>query len=81
MFKNFPAFLRGIVVVAFDDFIKNHENETKTILEIHKNATVFTNNNTDEAVGLLPADIVKYVRVENNALKGFPLISGLNDTF
>lgn len=62
-------------------FIKNRENESKTILEIHMNATVFTNNNTDEAAGLLSADIVKDVEVENNALKGFPLISGLNDTF
>ena len=67
--------------MAFDDFIKNHENETKTILEIHKNVMVFTNNNTDEAAALLPADIVKDVEVENNAFKGFPLILGLNDTF
>lgn len=67
--------------MAFDDFIKNHENETKTILEIHMNATVLINNNTDEAAGLLSADIVKDVEVENNALKGFPLISDLNDTF
>ena len=69
------------VVVASDDFIKNHENETKTILEIHENATAFVNNNTDEAAGLLPADIVKDVEVEKKALKGFPLISGLNDTY
>lgn len=67
--------------MAFDDFIKNHENETKTILEIHMNATVFINNNADEAAGLLSADIVKDVEVENNALKSFPLISDLNDTF
>ena len=69
------------VVVASDDFIKNHENTTKTILEIHENATSFINNNTDEAAGLLPADIVKDVEVEKKALKGFPLISGLNDTY
>ncbi len=69
------------VVVASDDFIKNHENETKTILEIHKDATAFVNNNTDEAAGLLPADIVKDVEVEKKALAGFPLISGLDDNY
>ena len=69
------------VVVASDDFIKNHENTTKTILDIHENATSFINNNTDEAAGLLPADIVKDVEVEKKALKGFPLISGLDDSY
>ncbi|MBQ6629472.1 MAG: ABC transporter substrate-binding protein [Methanobrevibacter sp.] len=69
------------VVVASDDFIKNHENETKTILEIHENATAYINNNTDEAAGLLPADIVKDVEIEKKALAGFPLISGLNDSY
>ncbi len=69
------------VVVASDDFIKNHENETKTILEIHENATAYINNNTDEAAGLLPADIVKDVEIEKKALAGFPLISGLNESY
>ena len=69
------------VVVASDDFIKNHEDETKTILEIHENATAYINNNTDEAAGLLPSDIVKDVEVEKKALAGFPLISGLDDSY
>ena len=34
------------VVVASDKFINDHENETKTILEIHENATDFINNNS-----------------------------------
>ena len=53
----------------------------KTILEIHKDATAFVNNNTDEAAGLLPADIVKDVEVEKKALAGFPLMSGLDDNY
>lgn len=69
------------VVVASDDFINNHENETKLILAIHENATAFINNNTDEAAGLLPDDIVSDVELEKKALAGFPLISGLNDSF
>ncbi len=69
------------VVVASDNFIKNNENTTKTILEIHENATSFINSNTDEAAGLLPSDIVKDVEVEKKALKGFPLISGLNESY
>lgn len=69
------------VVAASDKFIKEHENETKTILAIHENATAFINNNTDEAAGLLPSDIVKDVEVEKKALAGFPLISGLDDSY
>ena len=69
------------VVVASDKFISEHENETKSILEIHKNATDYINNNTDEAAGLLPEDIVSDVEVEKKALSGFSLISGLDDDF
>ena len=50
-------------------------------MEIHKNATEYINNNTDEAAGLLPDDIVSDVEVEKKALSGFPLISGLDDDF
>ena len=69
------------VVVASDKFIKDHPNETNTILEIHKNATDFINNNTDEAATLLPSDIVSDVEVEKSAIAGFPFISGLNESF
>ncbi|MBE6490006.1 MAG: ABC transporter substrate-binding protein [Methanobrevibacter sp.] len=69
------------VVVASDKFIKDHTNETNTILEIHKNATDFINNNTDEAATLLPSDIVSDVEVEKSAIAGFPFISGLNESF
>lgn len=69
------------VVVASDSFLNNHPNETKTILEIHENATSFINNNTDEAAGLLPDNIVSDVELEKKALSGFPLISGLDDSY
>ena len=69
------------VVVASDKFIENHPNETSKILEIHKNATDYINNNTDEAAGLLPDNIVSDVEVEKKALSGFPFISGLGDDF
>ena len=69
------------VVVASDKFIDEHPNETQKILEIHENATAFINNNTDEAAGLLPEDIVSDVEVEKKALSGFSLISGLDDDY
>ena len=69
------------VVVASNKFIKDHPNETSTIVEIHKNATDFINNNTDEAASLLPTDIVSDVDVEKKAIAGFPFISGLNESF
>ena len=69
------------VVVASDKFIDNHPNETQKILEIHENATNYINNNTDEAAGLLPDNIVSDVELEKKALAGFPLISGLDDSY
>lgn len=69
------------VVAASDKFIDEHSNETNTLLEIHKNATEFINNNTDEAAGLLPDNIVSDVEVEKKSLSSFPLIYGLDDDF
>ena len=74
------------VVVASDDFIKNHPNETKTILEIHENATNFINEKiadgkTSEIVDLLPSDIVSDKNVEATSIESFPFISGLDDSF
>ena len=69
------------VVVASDKFIEEHPNETQKIIDIHENATNFINNNTDEAAGLLPKDIVSDVEVEKQALAGFPFISGLNESY
>ena len=69
------------VVVATDKFLESHPNETAKILEIHENATDFINNNTDEAAGLLPKDIVSDVEVEKVSMSSFPFISGLDDEY
>ncbi|MBQ7927431.1 MAG: ABC transporter substrate-binding protein [Methanobrevibacter sp.] len=74
------------VVVASDDFIKNHENTTKDIIAIHENATKFINDNiengsSDKVVKLLPKDIVSDENLEADSLESFPFISGINNTF
>ena len=69
------------VVVASDKFLEEHPNETNTILEIHKNATEFINNNTDEAASMIPSDIVSDVEVEKVAMSSFPFIYGLDDSY
>lgn len=74
------------VVVASDDFIKNHENETKIIIDIHKNATDFINEkvasgNASEVVKLLPKDIVSDENIEIDSLGSFPFISGIDNGF
>ncbi len=74
------------VVVASDDFIKSHENETKLIVEIHENATNFINDNikngsADAVVKLLPEDIVSDADLEAKSLISFPFISGIDDSF
>ena len=74
------------VVVASDDFIKNHEDTAKEIVAIHENATKFINDNiendtTDEIGKLLPEDIVTDPAVEADSLESFPFISGLDDNY
>lgn len=69
------------VVVASDKYIENHPNETQKILEIHENATDFINENSDEAAGMLPSDIVSDVEVEKISMSSFPFISGLNESY
>ena len=74
------------VVVASDDFIKNHENTTKDIVAIHENATKFINDNiengsSDKVVKLLPEDIVSDANLEVDSLESFPFISGIDKSF
>ena len=74
------------VVVASDDFIKNHEDTVKTILDIHKEATDYINENVAagnaaDVVSLLPEDIVSDADLEASSLESFPFISGIDDSF
>jgi NitT/TauT family transport system substrate-binding protein len=74
------------VVVASDDFIKNHEDTVKDIVAIHKNATDFINDNVkngnaSEVVKLLPKDIVSDADLEAKSLQSFPFISGIDNSF
>ena len=74
------------VVVASDDFIKNHKDTAKDIVAIHENATNFINENVkngsaDKVVKLLPEDIVADPALEAQSLASFPFISGLDNSF
>lgn len=74
------------VVVASDDFIKNHEDTVKDIIAIHKEATDFINEqlysgNASAVVELLPEDIVSDSDLEALSLESFPFISGIDDGF
>ena len=69
------------VVAASDKFINEHPNETAKILEIHRNATDFINNNTNESVKLLPRDLLGDGGAERMSMSSLPFISGLNDTY
>ena len=73
------------VVVASQDIIDKKPDTVKDIVEIHKNATKFINdnakNNASAVVKLLPKDIVSNEDVEAKSLASFPFLSGLNDTY
>ena len=69
------------VVVASDDFIANHPDTLKDILDIHKDATEFINENPADAAKLLPSDIVPDANVEATSLENINFISGLDDNY
>ncbi len=73
------------VVVASQDMIDKRPDTVKDIVEIHKNATKFINdnaqNNSSAVIKLLPKDIVSNEEVEAKSLDSFPFLSGLNDTY
>lgn len=74
------------VVVASQDYLNRHPNETKTLLNIHANETKYINDkiadgNTQEIVDHLPDDIITNKNVEKDSIESFPLISGLNESF
>lgn len=74
------------VVVASDEFLENHKEVAKDILEIHKEATKYINDNiangnTNEIVELLPDEIVSNDELEAKSLESFPFTSGLSNNF
>lgn len=74
------------VVVASNDFIKDHKDTAEEIVAIHEEATKFINDNiendtTDKVVELLPEDIVTDPAVEAESLESFPFISGLDNDY
>lgn len=69
------------VIAASDDFIKNHPDEVKDIVDIHQNATEYIQSNTSKAASELPDNIVSDAKIEEKALGGIKFISGLNDTY
>lgn len=73
------------VIVATDDFTENHAEEAKAILDVHKEATDYINENLngneDKIVDSLPSDVVVDKKLEASSLKSFPFTSGLSNNF
>jgi NitT/TauT family transport system substrate-binding protein len=69
------------VIVASDNFIKNHPTELSKILKIHENATNFINQNPSQAAKLLPKDLVSNTTIEEQSLKNGHFVSGLSSDF
>lgn len=69
------------VVAASDDFLKEHPDEAKKIVEIHDNATKYVQENPDDSVSQLPKDIVANPDIEKKSLSGINFVSGLDDEY
>jgi len=68
------------VIVAREDFIKNHDNELKTILDIHNETTDYILKNPEEAATKLPSDLFD-VNIEKIAMKNIKFTSGLSNDY
>lgn len=68
-------------VVAREDFINNHPEELKKLLEAHEDATEFTNENPAEAAACLPEDIVPDKDLQASVIKDTTFISGLDSSY
>lgn len=69
------------VIAASDDFLKEHPDEAKKLVDINNNATNYIKEHPDDAVSQLPKDIVSNPDIEKKSLSGINFISGLNDTY
>ena len=69
------------VVAASDNFLKEHPEEAKKIVEINGNATDYVKEHPEESVSQLPKDIVSNEDVEKKSLSRINFVSGLNDTY
>ncbi len=69
------------VIAASDDFLKEHPDEAKKLVDINGNATKYIDEHPDDAVSQLPKDIVSNPDIEKKSLTGINFISGLNDTY
>ena len=69
------------VVAASDNFLKEHPEEAKKIVEINDNATNYIKEHPDDAVSQLPKDIVSNQDIEKQSIKGINYVSGLDDDY
>lgn len=69
------------VLIASDDFISKHPEDTQKLVKVHENATNYINNNTDNAVSLVPIDEVANRDIKKEYFNNVSLVYGLNDTF
>lgn len=71
----------NIVMIASDEFISNHPDETKEIVKIHENITNNINNNSGLYMGMVPLDSVLNPVLKQQYVSNVSLISGLSDDY
>ena len=71
----------NIVMIASDDFISKHPNETKHIVKIHESTTNSINNNSSKLMGMVPLNGVLDPVLKQQFVSNVSLISGLSDEY
>lgn len=77
MFPNHP----NCVMLASDDFISKHPDETKKVVQIHENATKVLNNNTTQFMNVIPLDDIINQAFKKYYYDNVSFIYGLDDGF
>ena len=69
------------VMIATDDFISKHPDETKKVVQVHENATRYINNNTDAVIRMVPLDDILNPVFKKCYYDNASFVYGLDDDF
>lgn len=84
LLKNSSEILPGhpcCVIVTSDNFINEHPNELKKIIDINKNATKYIEDNPDESTEMLPKTVLMNITAQKEIMKNMKFITDITDDY
>ncbi len=69
------------VLIASDDFISNHPDEARDIVQIHENATKYINAHKGEAINVTPIDDINNTKLRGYYFDNVSFVYGFDGNF